>query len=287
MSDVIGVCGAGAMGSGIAQVCARGNFEVRLYDVDRETVTRAVEQIGQRLRRDVEKGRLDDADARSMLARITPTEDLDALSDAMLVIEAVIESMPVKQDVMARLEARCPPETILASNTSTLSVTEIGSVLEDPGRCIGLHFFNPAHRMRLVEVVPGYDTRDDVVQRLIELSTSLGLTPVRVNESPGGIVSRLQLLVRNEAARMVAEGVATPEDIDKAMKLGSGWPLGPFELIDLVGLDVHVVNSDSLSDELGSERYRPHALLRKMYRAGHHGRKSGRGFYTYEDGGNA
>ncbi|MGA7271372.1 MAG: 3-hydroxyacyl-CoA dehydrogenase family protein, partial [Acidimicrobiia bacterium] len=161
------------------------------------------------------------------------------------------------------------------------SVTEISSVLEEPARAAGFHFFNPAPRMKLVEIVPGYDTSDQTVASLYEVAADLGKKAVRVNESPGGIVSRLQLLVRNEAIRLLAEGVATAEDIDTAMKLGSGWPLGPLELTDLVGLDLHVNNSDSLAEEMGSERYRPHPLARKLVRAGHLGRKSGEGFHSY------
>ena len=186
--------------------------------------------------------------------------------------------------MFALLDDVCPSPAILASNTSTLSVTEIASVLDDPGRAAGLHFFNPAPRMKLLEIIPGHDTTEETVKALYDVAGRIGKTAVRVNESPGGIVSRLQLLVRNEAVRLLAEGVATAEDIDTAMKLGSGWPLGPLELSDLVGLDIHVNNSDSLAEEMGSDRYRPHPLVRKIVRAGHLGRKTGRGFHDYGEG---
>jgi 3-hydroxybutyryl-CoA dehydrogenase len=284
-SDIgrVGVCGAGLMGAGIAQVFASAGFDVVLFDVEPGAVASAREGIRADLETGVARGKVTPEAAAAALERLHEAARMSDLAGCGLVVEAVAERLDVKQSVFAELGALCPPPAILASNTSTLSVTEIASVLAAPGRAGGLHFFNPAPRMRLVEIIPGYDTTEDTVATLYGIAERLGKTPVRVNESPGGIVSRLQLLVRNEAIRLLAEGVASAEDIDTAMRLGSGWPLGPLELSDLVGLDIHVNNSDSLADEMGSDRYRPHPLARKVVRAGHLGRKTGRGFHRYDE----
>jgi 3-hydroxybutyryl-CoA dehydrogenase len=271
------------MGAGIAQVFASAGFDVVLFDVAPGAVAAAQEGIRIDLEQGVARGKVAPEVAAAALDRLHVAEQLSSLASCGLVIEAVAERLDVKQAVFRDLDAVCPAPTILATNTSTLSVTEIASVLAVPGRAAGLHFFNPAPRMRLVEIIPGYDTTEDTVAALYAIAARVGKTPVRVNESPGGIVSRLQLLVRNEAIRLLAEGVATAEDIDTAMKLGSGWPLGPLELSDLVGLDIHVNNSDSLAAEMGSDRYRPHPLARKVVRAGHLGRKTGRGFHRYDE----
>lgn len=281
----VGVCGAGLMGAGIAQVFASAGFDVVLFDVEPGAVAAAREGIRADLEKGVARGKVTPEAAATALERLHEAARMSDLAGCGLVVEAVAERLDVKQAVFAELGALCPPPAILASNTSTLSVTEIASVLADPGRAGGLHFFNPAPRMRLVEIIPGYDTTEDTVATLYGIAERLGKTPVRVNESPGGIVSRLQLLVRNEAIRLLAEGVASAEDIDTAMRLGSGWPLGPLELSDLVGLDIHVNNSDSLAAEMGSDRYRPHPLARKVVRAGHLGRKTGRGFHRYDEDG--
>jgi 3-hydroxybutyryl-CoA dehydrogenase len=273
------------MGAGIAQVFATSGFRVKLYDVNAAAVDAALSSIHTRLEKAVATGHSSREDAEATEARLEGVTDIQYLKDSTFIVEAIVESLDAKCRLFAELESVCGPDSILATNTSTLSVTEIASGLSDSGRAIGMHFFNPAHRNKLVEVIPGYETRTDVFDRTMELSRAVGLSPVRVTESPGGIVSRLQLIVRNEAARMVAEGVASAEDIDMAMKLGSGWPAGPLEVTDLVGLDVHVINSDSICNELGTNRFRPHPLLRKMVRAGHLGRKSGQGFFTYSEGG--
>ncbi len=284
-SEVIAVCGTGWMGAGIAQVFATGGYSVKLYDVDAKAVDGALASILKRLEKAQKSGHCGKEDAEATAARLEGVADIQRLEDATFIVEAIVESLEAKRKIFAALESVCGPDSVLATNTSTLSVTEIASVLSDSGRAIGMHFFNPAHRNKLVEVIPGFETREDVLTRTVELSEAVGLVPVHVTESPGGIVSRLQLIVRNEAVRMVAEGVASAEDIDAAMRLGSGWPVGPLEVTDLVGLDVHVINSDSISNELGTNRFRPHPLLRKMVRAGHLGRKSGRGFFTYSEGG--
>ena len=281
----VGVCGAGLMGSGIAQVVAQHGCTVLLYDVDQGIIDRALAQTVSRLQREVEKGRLSAGDAEATRARLSAVTSLEELSGVDLVIEAVVERIEVKRELFAALDRICPPHAILASNTSTLSPTEIGAATGRTDRTAGLHFFNPAPVMKLVEVIAGLETAPETVETLKRFAAAMGKTPVSVSDSPGGIVSRLQLLVRNEAAKMVAEGVATAEDIDTAMQLGSGWPMGPLALIDLVGVDLHVNNSDSLCRELGSDRYRPTPLLRKMVRAGHLGRRSGRGFYRYNSEG--
>ncbi len=284
-SEAVAVCGAGWMGAGIAQVFATNGFPVKLYDVNAGATEGALASIRKRLEKSVASGHCTSEEAEAASAQLDGVSDIAALEGSSFVVEAIVESLDAKRALFAALESACGPETVLATNTSTLSVTEIASVLNDSGRAIGMHFFNPAHRNKLVEVIPGYETRQNVIDRTFGLSRAAGLSPVQVTESPGGIVSRLQLIVRNEAVRMVAEGVASPEDIDAAMRIGSGWPVGPLEVTDLVGLDVHVINSDSMSDELGTDRFRPHPLLRKMVRAGHLGRKSGRGFFDYSEGG--
>ncbi|MDX1690694.1 MAG: 3-hydroxyacyl-CoA dehydrogenase family protein [Acidimicrobiia bacterium] len=284
MTERVGIVGAGLMGAGIGQVFAAGGYTVVLHDVDPEVVESATARIGRDLDKGVELGKVDRDEADAILERLVAAREIRDLSGCELVVEAVAERLDVKQQVFEALDEVCPAPALLLSNTSTLSVTEIASVLEDPRRAAGLHFFNPPPRMRLVEIVPGYDTSEETVERLYEVAERIDKTPVLVNESPGGIVSRLQLLVRNEAIRLLTEGVASAEDIDTAMKLGSGWPLGPLELTDLVGLDIHVNNSDSLAEEMGDDRYRPPPLVRKMVRAGHLGRKTGQGFRDHGEG---
>jgi 3-hydroxybutyryl-CoA dehydrogenase len=273
----VGVCGAGVMGSGIAEAFARGGWTVLLHDAEPDRLAAGHEALRARIERDVGRGRLEEDRAAAAREAVRAVASPREFATAGLVVEAVVESLEVKRVVFGELERVCAPSALLATNTSTLSPTEIAAPLDDPGRVAGFHFFNPAARMELVEVIAGQRTSPRTVARLREVAESIGKTPVSVNESPGGIVSRLQLLVRNEAVRLLAEGVASAEDIDTAMRLGAGWPMGPLELTDLVGLDVHVTNSDSLSEEMGSNRYRPHPMLRKMVRAGRLGRKSGGG----------
>lgn len=269
------------MGAGIAEAFATAGSDVVLYDLDSAALGRAQNAIERGLSRLVTSGRIPAEDATSIVDRVKLSSQLDPIADASLVVEAVIEDIDVKQDLFRRLESLVAPEAILTTNTSTLSITEIASVLSDAGRAAATHFFNPAARMKLVEMTPGLFTRNEVVATLQHWLSGIGKTGVIVQESPGGIVSRLQLLVRNEALRLVAEGVATPADIDIAMKLGSGWPMGPLELIDLVGIDVHVKNSESLARELGSNRYQPHPYLRRLVRGGRLGKKSGAGIFEY------
>lgn len=283
IGQAAGVCGAGLMGSGIAQVLASAGYAVLLYDVDLEAVERGLARIEADLDSGVARGKVEEGEREAVLSRVGAAGDLASFAGVALVVEAVAENLATKRAVFSRLDALCAPPALLLSNTSTLSPTEIAEGLVHPERFAGLHFFNPAQRMKLVEIVPGRATSADTVSRVEELTRRLGKTPVVANDSPGGIVSRLQLLVRNEAIRMVAEGVATSEDIDTAMKLGSGWPMGPMEVSDLVGLDIHVNNSDILADLLGDEAYRPDPYVRRLVADGRLGRKSGRGFYDYQE----
>ena len=283
----VGVCGAGVMGSGIAETFALGGCSVMLYDVDRDGLAVGRAGLEKRIRRAVDRGHVAPDAGESALDAVTTAGGLDELGGADLVVEAVVEHMGVKQQLFRELERVCRPDALLVTNTSTLSPTEIAAGLDNPARAAGLHFFNPAARMKLVEIIAGQRTSDTTIKALREVSTAIGKTTVLVNESPGGIVGRLQLVVRNEAVRLLAEGVASAEDIDTAMRLGSGWPMGPLELTDLVGLDVHMTNSDTLSAEMGSDRYRPHPLVRKLVRAGQLGRKTGQGFHAHDGGGRA
>ena len=215
----------------------------------------------------------------SLISTTTSLEEV--CSGADLVIEAVTENIDLKKEIFARLDKLAPAHTILATNTSILSPTEIGSATRRPEKTVGMHWFNPAPIMKLVEVTPGVRTSEDTVEAVMSLARRVGKTPIRLKESPGGIVSRIQNAMRNAAVDILAEGIASAEDIDTAMKLGSGMPMGPLELIDLVGVDVHVFNSDTLCRQLGTHKYRPHPLLRQMAAGGMLGRKTGRGFYDH------
>jgi 3-hydroxybutyryl-CoA dehydrogenase len=278
---IVGVVGAGTMGSGIAQVCAQFGYTVYIHDSSPSAVTSGLKRARHNLERQVEKGRLTAEGVGAVLERIHEATALADLATADLVVEAAYEDLDIKKQLFAALEETCSASAILATNTSILSPTAIGAAVKTPRRTIGLHFFNPAPAMRLVEVTPGLQTAPETIATVVEFCRALGKTPVVARESPGGIVSRILIAMRNEAVNMLAEGVASKEDIDTAMKLGAGFPMGPFELIDLIGVDIHVLNSDSLVRELGDAKYRPHPLLRNMYRAGRLGRKTGRGFYDY------
>jgi len=280
--DVVGVCGAGLMGGGIAETFAIAGHEVLLYDSFDGAADAAVARVHANFDKAVAKGRMSDQEAAAARSRIRTVGQLDEFAPARLIIEAIIEDLESKEQLFRALETVSAEDTVIVTNTSTLSPTQIASVLGDPSRAAGVHFFNPAPRMKLVELIAAEQTADSTASGLRSWLEGIGKEVVAVNETPGGIVSRLQLLVRDEAVRMLTEGVASASDIDKAMRLGAGWPLGPLELIDLVGVDMHVNNCDSLAHEMGSDRYSPTPAARKLMRAGRLGRKTGHGFYWYD-----
>jgi 3-hydroxybutyryl-CoA dehydrogenase len=282
----IAVIGAGTMGRGIAHAASLGAFRVMLQDVNSEMLENALEGIRKEMQRAVERDRLDEGAMREGLKLIAPTESLEeAVEEADFVIEAVPEEMEVKLEIFGRLDEWCPERAVLATNTSTMSPTEIAAATRSPERCIAMHFFNPAHKMKLVELVRGLETADETVEVARNVAERMGKETVEVEEFPGFVTSRINCLVGNEAMNMLVEGVASAPDIDKALKLGLGYPMGPLELADLVGLDARLRNLEYLHQTLG-EKYRPSPLLYKLVAAGHYGRKSGRGIYEYDEDGN-
>ena len=282
----IAIIGAGTMGRDIAHAASLGGFRVMLQDVNSEMLENALEGIRKEMQRAVERDRLDDGAMREGLERIAPTESLkEAVEEADFVIEAVPEEMELKLEIFGRLDERCPERAVLATNTSTMSPTEIAAATRSPERCIAMHFFNPAHKMKLVEPVRGLETADETVEVARNVAERMGKETVEVEEFPGFVTSRINCLVGNEAMNMLVEGVASAADIDKALRLGLGYPMGPLELADLVGLDARLRNLEYLHQTLG-EKYRPSPLLYKLVAAGHYGRKSGRGIYEYDEDGN-
>lgn len=277
----VSVVGAGVMGMGIGQTLAQHGFSVTLADLSEDILGRNLSNTQKIIQSRVDRGKMSADEAKEVLARIRTTTKMSDIANVDLVIEAIAENMEVKKQVFIELDELCPASTILATNTSILSPTEIGTATKRSDKTIGMHWFNPAPVMKLIEITAGLGTSEETIEAVSEFSRKIGKTPVRVNEAPGGIVSRILSAMRNAAVDILAEGVASAEDIDTAMKLGANFPMGPLELIDLVGVDIHVINSDNLCQEMGDLKYRPHALLRKMVRAGRLGRKSGRGFYDY------
>jgi 3-hydroxybutyryl-CoA dehydrogenase len=276
------VLGAGIMGSGIAQAVAAAGFAVSMCDIEDRFVEEGLATIKFHLDRAVEKEKVVAKEAKATIGRIKGTTDLqDATAEVDLVIEAVVEDMRVKKEVFAGLDVICKPDTILASNTSGLSITEIASVTNRPDKVLGVHFFNPAPVMQLVELIRGYLTSDITVATTKKFVEKLGKTAIEVKEAPGFAVNRILCPMINEAIFVYSEGIATVEDIDQAMILGANHPMGPLALADLVGLDTLLAVLDRLHQELGEAKYRPAPMLRKMVRAGHLGRKSGKGFYDY------
>lgn len=278
----IAVIGAGTMGAGIAQTCAAAGLQVTMRDIEMRFVEGGFQRIRDPLMKRVERGKMSPAEVDALVSRIHGTTDLkEALDGAAFVIEAVLEKMDVKKAVYAEMDAIAPPEVVFASNTSSLSITEIASITKRPGRVIGMHFFNPAPVMKLVEVIRGSETSDETVRLTKDLCVRLGKEPVEVQESPGFVVNRILVPMMNEAFNLLLEGVASAEDIDKAMKLGTNMPMGPFELADYTGLDIGLDVMEVLYRETGDPKFRPSPLLRKFVRAGRLGRKTGRGVYDY------
>ena len=276
---IVGIIGAGTMGSGIAQAFAQcEGFEVRLCDITAELALRGKGRIENQLMKRVQKGKMDAAAAEAVLNRIA-TGTKDICSDCDLIVEAAFESMDVKKQTFEELQAIAKPTCIFASNTSSLSITEIGAKLDRP--LVGMHFFNPAPVMKLVEVIAGINTPRELVDQVKAIAVSLGKTPVEVNEAAGFVVNRILIPMINEAVGVYAEGVASAEDIDTAMKLGANHPIGPLALGDMIGLDVVLAIMEVLQSETGDPKYRPHPMLRKMVRGGLLGVKSGQGFFTY------
>jgi len=278
----IAVVGAGTMGAGIAQAYAAAGFQVAMRDIDQRLVDGGFRRIREPLQKRVERGKMTQAEVDSILSKIRGVVSLkEAVDGAQLVIEAVFEKMEIKKELYAELDRLCPPTVVFASNTSSLSITEMASATKRADRVVGMHFFNPAPVMKLVEVIRGSETSDETVRLVKDVCAKLGKEAVEVKESPGFVVNRILVPMMNEAFNLLQEGVASPEDIDKAMKLGTNMPMGPFELADYTGLDIGLDVMEVLFRETGDPKFRPSPLLRKYVRAGRLGRKTGRGVYEY------
>jgi 3-hydroxybutyryl-CoA dehydrogenase len=277
----IGVLGAGTMGAGIAQVSVEAGYSVVLIDVVPEIVEKAIKGLNKSWAKAVEKGKKTADDVSAFNALLISSTDINDFKDVDIVIEAIIENIDIKKKVQKQLGEICKPEAILATNTSALSITEIAAATNRPDKVLGMHFFNPVVMMKLVEVIPGAVTSDDVVQAVMEMSKKIGKEPVQVKESPGFIVNRILVPYINEAAIVFQEGVASAEEIDKAMKLGAGMPMGPLALADMVGIDIVLAVCEFFVKEFADSKYRPSLAFRQKVRAGHLGMKTGRGFYDY------
>lgn len=279
--EKIFVLGAGTMGSGIVQAFAQKGYEVIVRDIKDELVQSGIVRINNGLSKLVSKGKMTEETKEYILSRISGTTDMNLAADCDLVVEAAIENMKIKKEIFAELDKICKPETILASNTSSLSITEVASATNRPEKVIGMHFFNPAPVMKLVEIIRGMATSQETFDAVKELSVAIGKEPVEVEEAPGFVVNRILIPMINEASFILQEGIASVEDIDTAMKYGANHPMGPLALGDLIGLDVCLAIMDVLYNETGDTKYRSSSILRKYVRAGWLGRKSGRGFYNY------
>lgn len=277
------VAGAGQMGSGIAQTAADAGFYVRMCDVNPEAAEAGLKRLKKQLARDAEKGKRTETEVKSVISRISISQTLEEAEHADIVIEAIAENMAAKTEMFKTLDRICPPHTILASNTSSLPITEIAAVTNRPQRVIGMHFMNPVPVMKLVEVIRGLATSEETALDVMALAEKMGKTAVEVNDFPGFVSNRVLLPMINEAIYCVYEGVAKPEAIDEVMKLGMNHPMGPLALADFIGLDTCLSIMEVLHSGLGDSKYRPCPLLRKYVKAGWLGKKSGRGFYDYEE----
>ena len=281
MIKVIGVIGSGTMGNGIAQVAARAGFQVLMRDLTEDFLKRGFSTIDKNLQRDVDKARLSVEEKQEILARIATTTELDAFGEVDFVVEAISEDFRIKSELFETLDKIVRPEVILASNTSSISITKLAGVTSRPDKFIGMHFFNPVPVMKLVEVVRGIATSDKTFAEVRELAVAMGKTPVEVNDSPGFVSNRILLPMINEAIYALYEGVGSAEAIDEVMKLGMNHPMGPLQLADFIGLDVCLAIMNVLYDGFNDSKYRPCPLLKKYVDAGWFGRKSGKGFYEY------
>lgn len=279
--EKIFVLGAGTMGAGIAQVFAQSGYEVVLRDIKEEFVQRGIDGINRGLGRLVAKEKITEEDKNAVMARIKGTTDMSLAADCDLVVEAAVENMNIKKEIFAELDKICKEETILATNTSSLSITEIAAATNRPDKVIGMHFFNPVPVMKLVEIIRGMATAQETFEKVRALSLGMKKDPVEVAEAPGFVVNRILIPMVNEAFGILAEGIASAEDIDKSMMLGANHPMGPLALGDLIGIDVCLAIMDILYKETGDSKYRAHSLMRKYVRAGWLGRKTKKGVYDY------
>lgn len=278
------VIGAGFMGSGIAQVMAAAGYEVVLRDIAEEFIARGMSAVAKNLAGNVAKGKLSEADREAISGRMNPTVELVPAKECDLIIEAIIENKQAKLDLFRQLEELCPPHVIFASNTSSIPITELATATRRPDKFAGMHFFSPVPVMKLVEIIRGLKTSDATIQVIRDLTDKIGKIGVFVKDGPGFLVNRINAALRNEVYNCLAEGVATIEDIDKALKFGLGHPMGPFELGDFVGLDIGLAVAETLWDNFKDPKWRPSLLLRKLVASGDLGRKTGKGWYDYTSG---
>ena len=276
-----GVVGAGTMGNGIAHVAALSGYQVIMKDVTDEILQQAMKTIDKNLQRGVDKGKIAEEQKQQALSRITPTTDISLMKEVDFAIEAINEDFDIKCEVFSQLDSLCPPQVVLASNTSSISITRIGATTQRPDKVIGMHFMNPVPVMKLVEIIRGIDTSEETFSTTQSLATAMGKTPVEVNDFPGFISNRILIPMINEAIYALMEGVGSAEAIDSVMTLGMNHPMGPLTLADFIGLDVCLAIMEVLYGGFGDPKYRACPLLRKMVAAGHLGRKTGRGFYKY------